>query len=337
MSRLLEVFIPTLNEELRLESCIASLRSQLMPSGCDMRIAIIDAGSTDCTRKLASRMGLQILDNSWLKDPEAAKMIGLRAAMGEFILFMDADMQCASEDTIGSLLRPLLADESIVASFGRYIPRSSDRAINRCLSMNSMQCDPVYQALVPGTPKVSGITRYTAIEIPPIAGTTLYRLRPLQETLPFVDRYFDVDVPVHLVNAGLTTFYFSRESVFFHGHVTSLRELVRKRLRNLDNGGGNGLITIQRTQRVYRWISAERFGLFRLLVRLLIAVTGVPLIPQAVGLLWKFRDPAALIWPALGPIVGLTLAYGLLRSAGGRRFLLESIHSSYTREQSTLR
>lgn len=321
MSYLLEVFIPTLNEERRLESCVRSLQCQVLPSGLDMRIAIVDAGSRDGTRAIAERLGLGVLDNSRLKDPEAAKMVGFSSASGDFLFFMDADMQCAHPQTLSEMLTPLLKDDSIAASFGRYVPAHGDAPINRALSMNPMQCDPVYQALVPEMPKRPGLCRYEDSDIPPIAGTTLYRTSLLKKCLPFVSRYFDVDVPVHLVLHGYKRFWHASRAEFVHGHISSLRELVRKRLRNLNNGSGNGLLTEQEVPRVYQWISTSRFGRAGLFLRLARASSGIGLLPEAMSMAFRFRDPAAFLWPVLGPSVALTLFYGLLRSHAGKRYL----------------
>jgi len=328
----LDIFIPTLNETRNIRPCVLSIRSQRLPSGVSLRIAIVDAGSTDDTCDIARDLNIEILDNSRLKDPEAAKQIALRSATGDFLLFMDADMQCAGPDTLAELLRPLLQDPNRVAAFGRYVPRRGDPAINRCISMNAMQCDPLYQALVTSAPKQSGDVLYSPISLPPIAGTTLYRRAQLASTVPFTDRYFDVDAPVHLISNGFNRFYYSRDALFYHEHVRSFRQLVQKRLRNLNNGRGNGLLTVQAVPRVYSWLSVKRFGRGALVWRLLVASSGIGLIPRAIYLAIAHRDWAGLLLPIIGPTVALTLAVGLLRSEQGRHLLISSF--STAREQS---
>lgn len=323
----LEIFIPTLNEAHRLEDCVNSIRTQNLPANVDVKVAIIDAGSTDATVSIAADLGLEVLDNSKLRDPEAAKQIGFKAASGDFLLFMDADMQCANQHTLAAMLEPMIRNPKVCAAFGKYVPRKGDVAINRALSMNALQCDPFYQSFLPDVDYSEGeiVFSPSGLDLPPIAGTTMYRLSCLRGTIPFKDRYFDVDVPIHMARAGFGTFWFAPQATFFHGHIGSLRELVRKRLRNLDNGRGNGLLTVQQVPRVYEWVALERFGAIRTLLRAGAAASGVCLIPQAMRLYKRYRDPASFMILPMGPLVAASLALGMLRSNRGREFLASRI------------
>ena len=153
----------------------------------------------------------------------------------------------------------------------------------------------------------------------------MFRTAQVRASVPYVDRYFDVDTPVHLVRNGFRKFYYSNDAIFFHGHISSLFELVRKRLRNLDNGRGNGLFSEQRVPRVYRWVALERYGLVRTLARATGALTGFPLIPAAVAKMARYKDSAALLEPLLGVVVGWSILWGTLRSKKGRSWLAELV------------
>jgi glycosyltransferase involved in cell wall biosynthesis len=325
--RVVDLVIPALDEERRLPVCFAAIEAQVLDGGVEVRVRVADGGSRDRTREIARAHGAEILDNSLLKDPEAAKMLGLRAAEGDYLMFVDADMTFAHPRTLQQLVEALDAHPQAAGAIGRYALRRSDPPVNRALSMDPMQCDPVYAALVPGFPAATGLYAYTReIDIPPFAGTTLYRRAALAGVVATdVPRYYDVDVPLALFRAGYVTWAVVPAATFFHEHAVSLKQLVRKRLRNLDNGRGNGLLTEQPVPRLYRWIAPARFGAAQFALRLLIAMTGVGLVPRAAALAVRHRDPAALLLPVLGPLVGTTLLYGLLRSAGGRTLLRRAL------------
>lgn len=323
----LDIIIPTLNEERRLSQCLDSIFAQDIPHGTRLTVTVVDAGSTDDTLAIAAAAGVPVLDNSLLKDPEAAKMIGLRSAKGDFLLFMDADMSCATPGTLYRLLDRLLSDDTLAGAFGRYEPRVGDVAINRALSMNPMQCDPFYQAFVPDLPLDSGLLKFDkrGVCVPPIAGTCMFRTKYIRASAPYVDRYFDVDTPVHLAVAGFNKFYYERGATFYHGHISTISELVGKRLRNLDNGRGNGLFTEQRVPRVFRWIAIERFGFLTTVLRAIAALTGFPLVPRAILKMKRYNDTAALLEPCLGVVVGWTVLWGTVRSKRGWSWALASI------------
>jgi glycosyltransferase involved in cell wall biosynthesis len=86
MPATLTVVIPALNEAERLPLLLDKLAAQTRKPG---QIVVADAGSTDGTRELAKDRGAQVVDGG---KPAAGRNAGARAATGDLILFLDADV-----------------------------------------------------------------------------------------------------------------------------------------------------------------------------------------------------------------------------------------------------
>jgi len=83
---MLSIIIPTYNEEEYLPRLLASIRSQRFEG---YEIIIADAKSTDRTREIAARFGAKVVDGGM---PGPGRNLGARAAQGDLLLFLDADV-----------------------------------------------------------------------------------------------------------------------------------------------------------------------------------------------------------------------------------------------------
>jgi len=83
---MLSIIIPTYNEEEYLPRLLASIRSQRFEG---YEIIIADAKSTDRTREIAERFGARVVDGGM---PGPGRNLGARAAQGDLLLFLDADV-----------------------------------------------------------------------------------------------------------------------------------------------------------------------------------------------------------------------------------------------------
>lgn len=92
MSALVTVLIPAYNRELYIEECIRSVQMQSLK---DLEILIIDDGSTDRTADLCQNMAQHDSRIRLIKGNHggvsAARNIGLDAAKGKYIFFLDSD------------------------------------------------------------------------------------------------------------------------------------------------------------------------------------------------------------------------------------------------------
>lgn len=83
---MLSIIIPTYNEEEYLPRLLASIRSQRFDG---YEIVVADNRSTDRTREIATRFGARVVDGGM---PGPGRNLGARAAKGDLLLFLDADV-----------------------------------------------------------------------------------------------------------------------------------------------------------------------------------------------------------------------------------------------------
>ena len=86
---LISIIMPALNEESKIERALKSIRMQTINQD-DIEILVIDGGSIDKTRDIASGYGAKVLDNPKVV-MEEAKKTGLANCSGKYIILMDAD------------------------------------------------------------------------------------------------------------------------------------------------------------------------------------------------------------------------------------------------------
>ncbi|MBI2611451.1 glycosyltransferase [Candidatus Gottesmanbacteria bacterium] len=84
---LISVVIPTLNEEKYLSLCLKSLKNQTFQN---FEVIISDGGSTDKTKKIASKYGVRIVAHPNIT-VTLARQSGIDIARGEIIVGADAD------------------------------------------------------------------------------------------------------------------------------------------------------------------------------------------------------------------------------------------------------
>ena len=83
----ISVVIPALNEETLLPELLADLQRQTFR---DFEVIVADAGSTDRTVEIAQVYGARVVPGGL---PAAGRNSGGRAAQGEFLFFLDADIR----------------------------------------------------------------------------------------------------------------------------------------------------------------------------------------------------------------------------------------------------
>ena len=79
--------IPTKNEEENLPKLLASIKMQTLQPH---EVIVADAHSTDKTREIAKSFGAIVVDGGM---PSVGRNLGATCATGEFILFLDADVE----------------------------------------------------------------------------------------------------------------------------------------------------------------------------------------------------------------------------------------------------
>jgi len=85
---LVSVIIPTKNSEKNIAKCLESVKNQNYPN---IEVLIVDGLSTDKTKNIAKRYGAKIIESDAKRSQ--ARNIGAKRAKGEFLLFVDSDME----------------------------------------------------------------------------------------------------------------------------------------------------------------------------------------------------------------------------------------------------
>src|SRR5688572_771064 len=106
--------IPTLNSARYLDECLAAVRAQDYPRD-RLEILLVDAGSTDDTRAIARRHGVDRIMENPLRTGEAGKAIGIREATGELICLVDSDNVLIGRDWLRRMVAPF-EDPEVISS-----------------------------------------------------------------------------------------------------------------------------------------------------------------------------------------------------------------------------
>jgi GT2 family glycosyltransferase len=112
----ISIVVPAYNNAGDLLECLAAL-SRSAPA--DSEILVVDDASTDDTSARTEAAGFRVLRRSANGGPGAARNDGARAARGQILLFVDADVVVAP-DAIDRVLRAFAADAQLAALFGSY-------------------------------------------------------------------------------------------------------------------------------------------------------------------------------------------------------------------------
>ncbi|WP_110113169.1 glycosyltransferase family 2 protein [Bacillus sp. CGMCC 1.16541] len=116
MKRRLSFCMICKNEEKHLPRCLQSVAS------IADELIVVDTGSTDKTIAIAEQFGALVLHHQWNHDFAEARNIGLCAATGDYVLFLDADEELHPDDQL--TLRNVVDttnDEAIFLKIHNYV------------------------------------------------------------------------------------------------------------------------------------------------------------------------------------------------------------------------
>jgi glycosyltransferase involved in cell wall biosynthesis len=137
----------TFNDKKGVIKCINSVWMQDYPSGL-IDLVVVDNGSKDGSSEIARKMGARVfvhpegdLYSNWIR--------GLHKINGEFVFYLEQDIVLNTPYFIKEMIRPLLKDKRLVATFTREHPNKDMHWVPRYLSYHYSQCDPLYEFLTP--------------------------------------------------------------------------------------------------------------------------------------------------------------------------------------------
>jgi GT2 family glycosyltransferase len=110
------VVIPAHNASSHLGACLQALHESFETP---LEILVVDDGSTDGTRAIATSFGVRVLDSGRCMGPAFARNLGASEAVGDVLFFLDADV-CVKADTLSRIAHSLDADPELDALIGSY-------------------------------------------------------------------------------------------------------------------------------------------------------------------------------------------------------------------------
>lgn len=114
---MISIIIPVFNGEKYLDECLSSL------SHSDIEIIVVNDASTDTSEQIAKKYTDKIITVEHA-GPVVARNIGLKAAKGDYVIFMDAD-DVLNKDAISTM-------ENQIDDFDGIIGRRSDFISSDC-------------------------------------------------------------------------------------------------------------------------------------------------------------------------------------------------------------
>lgn len=124
----------TLNSGRLLEECLTSIASLDYPKHL-IETIVVDGGSTDSTREIATRFQCTIIDEHTGR-PEAATAIGYSTANHDIIVNFPSDNVITDPSWLKRMVQPFYEQPDIVGSYTlRYEYRREDTPLNRCFAL----------------------------------------------------------------------------------------------------------------------------------------------------------------------------------------------------------
>lgn len=123
MTPLITIIIPLKNEAENIRPCLDAIFSQ--ETEHPFEVIVIDSGSTDGTLEILKEYDVRFYS---IKPEEfghgKTRQFGVSLAKGKFVVFTVADAEARDKNWISTLLKPLLSDNKIVASYGIQLVKS---------------------------------------------------------------------------------------------------------------------------------------------------------------------------------------------------------------------
>jgi glycosyltransferase involved in cell wall biosynthesis len=112
----LSVIVPVFNGRLTLPRCLEALRCSTY---ADFEVIVADDCSTDNTPQIVERSGARYVRTPHTMGPGGARNLGVRHALGEIVVFVDADVVLPPE-ALGLIAADFQRDPELAALFGSY-------------------------------------------------------------------------------------------------------------------------------------------------------------------------------------------------------------------------
>ncbi len=308
----ISIVIPTFNEEKNIKKCLDSIFRQKYPYS-KLEVLVVDDNSTDRTQEIVRQYPTKLLI-SGKRHGEISKMIGFKAANGEYVMYLDADNELVGNNWFNKMLKPLEENKDIIGVFTWEGAMKTDSALERFLSFDPLQRDSLYQFFSPSIDEVVSqkktdywILKYEINKIPP-AGRCLYRRAKIMPIIESFEMFLELDFLVLLVKNGFTNFGYSVNSGLYHHHASNVGELLRKRKYNLTK-----VYYIHAHNKLYQWFNLHNpIDVTKLFLWVVWSNLIIPSVIVGVYKSIKYNDVAGMYEPIINLLVTDMLVFTAL-------------------------
>jgi len=323
------VVIPTYNEEKNIGTCLDSILYQDYPPEL-IEIIVVDNRSEDRTveiirRYIKNHKNIKLTFNDIEKHGETSKMIGLHYSKNKLFLYLDADIEMAGKSFLKKLIKPLIENPDVIGSFPRFVPKKSHPPLARYLRYHPLELDPVFQFFCTEINqtiiKDKGeykICKFIPPRIPPI-GICIYRRKILFDCIGHMKRFMDIDVPVILSKRDYNKFAFVPGCGIYHNSSFSIKEIVKKRKRNI-----NRIYLPNIEKRKFTYFNLNRRNdRIEIIYWILYSNMFLPMLFQSMFNSIKNKDTSFFYQPFLAMFLTDLIIFEFIRNKIGRRMFLK--------------
>lgn len=306
----ISVTIASFNGGEVIRDCLQSIRSQDYPPN-KVEVIVADGGSTDNTVSTCQLFGVTVIPNPSRTEKGFAggKSVALRGSRGSIVLVLDQDNVLADSAFLLRSVTPFLADEHVVAVLPVITSSSAWKSFERYAGR---VYDPVtYDWILSCEERAFHESRedqdYVELNCRPRDKTYLTNGAAVRREAYLKAGGYDYDLETGRRVSALGKVVLSKKSLVYHRTASSVRQLVRKKMRQVSEwasegdrrSGQNGLGAL-----VYPRDLRELGGF---LAHTLASITLV--IPLAKGIRYSRRfGDWAMLWHAVA-LPAVTAAY----------------------------
>lgn len=319
----ISLVIFTYNDREGVKKALNSVKKQIYPKN-KIEIVVIDNNSKDDSAKMARKYSSKVwIDTT--RDGPLMRANGMRKVTGEFVyMVLEQDMELKSKYFLQRIVKPLIEDNTLVASFTREYPRKDQPWVTRFISYDPIQRDPLFEFLTPSIEstviaKKHGyyLCDYKIGKIPPTTHM-LFRVEYLKKTKVWNQKKdFDHDTVSEMVKSGYNKFAYIPSAGTYHHHAKNLKQLIGKRIRNLNNHYFPLNETLE-----YKWLDVnDKKSLFKMFIWIIYANLFFPALFRGFYRALKFKDSVLLMEPVVIVATTDVILWIFITSPMGRKII----------------
>lgn len=315
-----------------LRRCLSSVKKQIYPKD-KIEIINIDDGSLDQSVKIAKEYTDKVYVINKSDGGYSNRATGMKLATGDFVyMILEQDMELRSKYFLKKMVKPLLDNPQLAASFTREYPNARQSWVSRFISYNPQECDPLFEFITPSIAstivekkKDYSTCKYVVGQIPTTTHM-FFRVSVLRKSSIWKQKKdFDHDTIIKLVKAGHQLFAYVPDAGIYHYHAKDLRHLIYKRFRNLDNHYFPYNKSLS-----YKWVDfSNKKEVLKLFVWLVYANLFFPALIRGFLRFLKYRDPVLLMEPIVTIVTTDAILYKFITSKVGRNLAARGLRTLF--------